>query len=564
MPVVPRLASRQVATAPLPGARLSPDAPAAAFGVPATVDLSGPTKLAAGILEEERAKADQVALLDADNQLATLQSDLETQAQQRRGRDALGATEEIQRQWQARASQIGQGLTSDRQRLAFQQRLAARGQSLYATVERHAAGEAEQYDQDQTTAAVGNRVDAAVKDPTTAPQAAAEAGAIIADYGTRHGWAPEQITAKRAAATSRVHAAALSELLAGGQDLAAQAYYDAHQDALVGDDAVRAQSALQEGAARGAAQREADRITGAAPTLTAALEQARGLTDPRVRELTETRIRQFFSDRAAAARDASEARMLRATNLVEQQGAIAAVPPTLWNDLTLGERSALRAYADRLHQGTPIQTDQPTWYRLMRQATGIDPDAKPGETPHPREEVQREFADLNLLTLRGKLSDADFQQLATLQASIRRGDGKADEALNSFGTQDQVITSTLKAAGIDPTPKPGTDAARQVDAFRQAVSGEAIRLQRETGKKVTTEQLQQLVDDLVIRQKKAGTGLFGFFQREQFGFEMTIADVPAADRAQITEALTQRGLAVTDQAILDLYRRQRARTGARE
>ncbi len=106
MPIVPRYPVPQVETAPLPAARVSADAPAAAFGVPAAPDLSGVQRVFAQIVEEERQKADQLAVLDADNQLAQLGTDLETRALSRRGKEAFGALGETADEWQRRTAEI--------------------------------------------------------------------------------------------------------------------------------------------------------------------------------------------------------------------------------------------------------------------------------------------------------------------------------------------------------------------------------------------------------------------------------------------------------------------------
>src|SRR4051812_12925999 len=96
---VPRRGPGFVPTAPLPGARVSPEAPSSAFQPPAPVDLTGLQRGVQQLVEKEKNKADQLAVLDADNQLAQLQTDLASMATGRRGKDALGAQTDVTDQW---------------------------------------------------------------------------------------------------------------------------------------------------------------------------------------------------------------------------------------------------------------------------------------------------------------------------------------------------------------------------------------------------------------------------------------------------------------------------------
>jgi hypothetical protein len=244
MPIVPRRTDA-IGTAPLPGVRVSPDAPAAAFGVPGNgIDVATPAlRLVEPIAREARDHADQVAFLDADNQLAKLHTDLETGALQRKGKDAMGALEAVNTDWQKGVGEIESSLTNDRQKMAFQRAASSRYQSLYANVERHTAAESEQYDRDVSKTALEVRADAALKnysDPAAVDGAVEQSRAILQGVGRRMGWDQTVTDEAIAKQTSELRANVIKQFASAKQLPQVVAYYDAHKDDLVGEDAVQA------------------------------------------------------------------------------------------------------------------------------------------------------------------------------------------------------------------------------------------------------------------------------------------------------------------------------------
>lgn len=549
MPRVPVLTQR-VDTAPLPGTKLSPGAPAAAFQPAAPVDLSGAERF----FQEERAKEDQVAVLDADNQLSQLGTDLQTQAFARKGKDALGATKEITQTWKAQSSAIEGTLATDRQKLAFRQRAQARYASLYDAVERHTASEAAAYDQQTTNAALVNRLNDAIanyQDPEKVAGAIAEQRAILTDYGRRTGIAPEALTQQLAAVTSRTHAAVIDRMLSNGQDLAAQKYHDQVKDALVGQDAVGVEKALEEGSSRGESQRQADAITAKGGGLTEWLAAAKTIQDPKVRDLVETRLRQTSAEQREAERDRRESLMQSATNIVERTHDITAVPPSTWTSLQLSDREALRHYAEQLQTGGKVHTDWTTYYQLKSLASVEDP------------AVRTRFLQTNLLSYRGSLADSEFKELVDLQAALRKGDSKADEQLRGIRTNAQVVNDALLAVGVDPSPDPKKNKGdvEKATQFRRAVDEQVIELERRTGKKATPDDVQAITDRLLTSAVVAGKSSFWGTPTTRRVYEsqpgerlvLTIDDVPRGERTQIESALTRGGYPVTDANILKLY-----------
>lgn len=440
----------------LPGPRVSPALPSGAFGVPASVDTRGVQRLLGQIQSEERDRADNLAVLDADNQLSKLQTDLHTQATSRLGLDAFGASQETADAWAKSTSEIEGSLRSDRQKDAFRQRVAARGASLYSAVEQHTAREYQRFAADTTKTSLDRRFDEALTgytDPGAVETAVAETRAIIADQGRREGWSPEMVQQEQADRVSRMQVGVVGRYLAKGDDLAATAYYAKVRDQVRGADQGRLEQELDIGSVRGESQRRADAITDGAATMEAALGQIRGITDPKVRDATEERVRRFYSDKAQADSRERYQAYIDAGNIVDKTGDTHRVPPSMWNLLSPSEKTSLRQSATKARGGA-VETDPDTYYSLLNMAGLSD-------------EARHAFENLDLRKYRSKLDERDFEYMLKLQLGLRRQSlgAVAGEAKHEAVAADReakraadraAAMEQLKALGIDiKTPTPG-------------------------------------------------------------------------------------------------------------
>lgn len=267
MPTVPRLDQTPAGTAALPGVRVSTGAPAAAFGQPQSIDLGGVGRAAAEIIERERQKADQVAVLDADNKLAELETSLlydpKAGALNRKGKNAFGAPEEVEGEWRKRVGEIEKGLSTERQQMAFQARVGARWQSVNQTLQRHVSGEIAAYDNETANAALANRYDAAIRsngEPYAVETALRESKIILDAYGKRNGWSPEVMADKRVTLESRIHSGVIEQMLSQGRDRDASAYFTDNKASIAGPDLPKLERALEQASTDGAGMRAADAV----------------------------------------------------------------------------------------------------------------------------------------------------------------------------------------------------------------------------------------------------------------------------------------------------------------
>lgn len=510
----------------------------------------------AAIQDQARDRADSIALLSAERQMAEWENkrlyDPETGALNRKGKDAMGLPEEISAEFAKVSGEIEKGLGNDRQRILFQRVKQQRGMGLDLNIRRHVANEMTHYEAEELDSSISNFMSSAVSnanDPKRVFEDLHRATDALKLHGPNLGMGPEQVEKRVKDIQSKTHAGVIERLLNQDNDKAAKAYYEEVKGAgqLNGDAIANIEKALEEGTLRGEAQRQSDAIVAKGGTLTEQRAAARAIEDPKLRDQVLQRIEHENAIKDKEEQDAEKEILIDAYNRVDKSGGnIAAIPTATWSKLSGNARSALRSYGEHLAKGVPINTDQTVYYGLIKKAMD-DPDT---------------FVSENLLNHRAKLDDSDFQQLASLQLSIKNGQKtQSNKQLDTFRTTSQLLNDSLALYGIDPNAKPNTDEGRAIAQLRRLVDMSVEQQSSLTGgKKVSNQDVQEYIDRLLIPTvAKKGSwwnilpGGEPFYDETKRLIDFTIADVPAEDRKQIEQALKRRQRTVTDQTILDTY-----------
>jgi hypothetical protein len=452
VPTVPRRSGSYVPTAPLPNERV----PSGAFQGPPPIDFSPITKAVGRIREEEKQKQDDLAILDADNRLGTLQTDLAVQATQLRGKDSLQALPTVTEQWQKKADEIRSGLSNDDQRLKFEQRASGRFQSLRNSVVEHSANEMKRYDDETTDAALKLATQTALQNytnPAELERSLADSKTVIEMYGRRNGWSSERIQQKQLEQTSGIHMGVIDQLLQADKDIDATKYFEAHSGELDAKALIQAKDSLDLGSLRGESQRRADSIVASTATLGGGLQEAAKITDPKLREATEGRIRRHWEDVSASDRFDRQQAYEQASAIVAQTGDLYKVPPSLMQRLSASEQIELQHLVNQ-KRNPERATNWDTYARLLNMA-GLN------------DSTRQEFEQLDLTKYRGQLSDQHYAHLLTLQLGERRQTGGAisSEAKRQAAQAERDATKQrqraqaaemLRSLGVDvPVTVPG-------------------------------------------------------------------------------------------------------------
>lgn len=222
-----------------------------------------------------------------------------------------------------------------------------------------------------------------------------------------------------------------------------------------------------------------------------------------------------------------------AWDVVLQGNSWDSIPAATWAALPAAGRKQIMEYKP----GRP--TDQEVYYRARDLIVG-------GE-------------ELNLLGMRGKLSDTDFQELTKLQQDRRE---KGAESTASIGSNDTIFKEALRVAGIDASAKAGKSDAKAVAAARRYVDTQIRALEQDQGKKATPDQVQKVVDRAFIQGDVPGSGFLGMFSTQKRAFERQDGDqvivrdikqIPPDEHQQIVEAMKRHGQKPNDADILRLF-----------
>lgn len=557
MAVVPR-AQTGVQQAGIPGVRVSSDAPAAAFGAIGKTEQAfqnlGENMLRAQ--EEEKRKADDIRVIDADRQATEALNEVmygkvdgkgkvvQPGVIHRKGQAAFGAPEEFKPMYEKKLKEINSSLTSDQQD-QFHNISQHRMTQLDTDLNQHVSNERKGYEETVYKSAIDTNLDDSVQNfqnPMRLADNLNKQAALIQQYGADNGLTKDVIDNQIAAARSKTNLGVVNRMLDIGSDMAAKQYFEANKDQFTREDLNTIEGKVLEGNRLGQAQRLGDQLEtkygGDLGMAIKAVGQMKDL-DPKIREATESQLSRKNGFREAAEREQFENLSTKAANVIDSSNTWPPLPQSEWNQLPVATRSSLEAYADKKANGNPVKTDLPTYYDLK----------KMGGNPKTRET----FLKVNLLDYKDRLSNEDFKGFVKDQMEARGG---ATTKLDGYLPPLAAVNSVLSSNGIDPTPKQGSDAAKQVANFHNMVNKETMALEQKLGRPATSDEI-----GVIARKKMVSviTEKGVLWDTKKRLFEVLpsehIEDIVIEKNVEkdITEALIRQGIPATRENIRRIY-----------
>jgi hypothetical protein len=506
----------------------------------------------AGIMEEERQKADQTALLKASNALSDWKNKRlyhpTEGALNLKGEASLPIPEDIRAEFTEVAGGIEAGLSTDAQRAAFARLKSQEWEGIDLTVRRHVFQEMNAFRAQELQAHVENSVNTAIAsaaDPKLVQVELQKAVSALEANLPSFGLGKDAIDQKVRETQSQVHVGVIANLLAKENDKGAEAYFAATRDQIAGKDLDNVTRAIEEGSRRGESQRKADEIIAAGGTLREQREKAKDL-DPKIRKEVEDRLEHQAVLDERDRRERLEGLERGAYDILDRNPDVSRIPPATWTQFDGPTRASLRSYAQAKAKGVPVETDLPTYYGLMQQA-GNDPAG---------------FAQVNLLQFKGRVGETEFKQLAGIQNAIKEGQrDAANKELSPFQTRSQLVDDTLAQHGINPNAKPNTAEGRAIAQLRRMVDLRVNILQAD-GKKASNQDIQAEIDGILSASTEVPGSWWNVFPGGKAGpfgtdkkrlIEATVEDIAPGERSKIEAALRARGRPVSDATVLDLY-----------
>lgn len=564
MPVVPR-DQRQVeigqAPGPAPFQQYNGSAPAEAFGGGAAgaslgKSFQGLGQTVEGAAEKIQRRANDSALEGLDLEASQEQTRIEIEAKKLKGRDAKSGLDYADQEWKKVSDRLSQKASNEEQRAAIAKLLNGRYATLDRTLQLHAASQIEVADKVQHEAYQATLGEEAIRnrdDPERVKESMGKLYATVERHLALDGITDEaSVKAKQQEVGSATNLAIVKSFLDSDdpyKDTKAKAYYEAHKDEFIEKDRRVAFEQLKTATMVGESQRQADQIYASSKDEGEAMQKVMALSGE-LRDKTEARVKDLFSMKKLVDDRKREDNYRQADMILGRTGDTDRIPPALWNSFSASEQEKLKEIARHKREGTQPVTNWTEYYNLKTMA------ASP--------QLRSNFMRINLLEYRTRLADTEFKELVNAQDGLRKGDDKTQKLLDGVRTDQEIVNSAIKKAGYDPNSK--DDAViTETSLLRKKIDDQVIALQERTGHKVTSKELEEITDKLIIEgrtEKRTFLGIdwlsrdtrkrrFQMLPGEKMDFD--IGDVPAADRALIEQALKKRGITPSDEKILDLY-----------
>lgn len=545
MPQIPQF-TQQIAPTSAPDAQLSVQSNPQDFGAGLAEGANQVTSVIGQQLKQHKENADSLAVMAADKKLADWENkaiyDSQTGALAVKGKDALALPDTVLPQMQSTVSQIANSLTDDTQKQAFARLANARQEDVYKIVHRHVAQEYTAYDQQETSAYVTNSQNQAAanaNDPVRVGQEINRQQNAIQAFGIRNGIAPDQIALEKQKAASDTQIGVLDQLLSSGQYQKAQDYYTQNKDQIIPTAQPAVEKAIQAGSVRGQSQQQADSLVAKFSKESDALNAARQIQDPLLRDATVQRVQQRFQEQEQLQQQNLKDIIDKASLMITNGGTVDQISPQDWEQIPRPQRAALRALQNR---GEWYQDDK-KWYAF----TQLDP---------------KQLAGMNLYTqVRPYVDDAHWDRALQMQKDAQAAQNGDASKMTAALTFQKRLDNQLVSAGVFKTTSglTGDDAALYANVETEAAH-ELQMKEQALGRKATGDEMQQVIDNTVLHIVKLnqwGTDpqqlTMKVKQNEQGEAYVPIARVPDAAAARIRHYGESLGYNVSDSTIEKVY-----------
>lgn len=566
MPTAPSYGARKIATAALPSARLSAVSTADTFGASAGDRIA---KAGADLYEAERLKADEQAVYEARRSLNDWELvniyDPKTGAIAKRGKDAFDLPERLTESYDKHVGEVLKGLSTDRQRIQYQRLAEARRQQTVEWAQKHVAVEREKFYTDQFNADIESSAERAARNPTLAAGEIAVQRQRTIDYFTDRGAPKEVIEQELQKRETATHARVVTGFLAGGAVNEAQGWLDRNRQRMDQDTVTQLELKLRPASdqARGiSAADEIERKLGAGATYDQLREGVRTLTadNPNAYKVAMAEVEHrrtvrereallvnrkndqavdgfmakiYGSGRAPSVRELQQLPEFKAMDGTQQLQAV---------DRAQQITRALRAEARAAAAGTAEKTDYAAYASVLERIDSIGP--------------------AEIAAMRG-LSGSDKRSLIGKAVERQSGQGsyQTGQAKSIFDTTFLAATDRKKVSDLPQGERERL--GNLMSVFTTRLDEHAAGLPK--GKKVTSEEMQRIADDMFLKVEYPDTGFLGMFKKQGFKGEALpgvavqpkvvekINEIPFGVRRQIATGLGQRGVTATDEKILEVY-----------
>lgn len=545
MPIVPR---SRVQPEALPNVRLSADVPSEALGAgesskqafKAAQNLGG---LAESIATAEFDKANAIAVTDAVNRTVQFKNDLiYNKVNKTLGKDVLnGALQPHLDSFDQEINKIHGELNNPEQKFAYQQEAIKQKGELNKHVEAHTAAQSQKFANDtliQSNELAGQTAIQNFTDPAAVKQAMADKVRAVDGLATLNGWSKEERDAKVIQTLSDTHLSVMGRMVDHDMLRAASAYFKEHKDEFWGNDIRKAEAMLESGTKEQQIMANAKNIA----AQVSSMADAQDLIDKLPAEI-QSRVRSEVSTRLQNQKRLED--QAPEAGFYEQMRSIYAggqISPAARPFLTPEQNRVLDKVREMRDRGQEPQAGGSEYYRLKTMA--LNP------------ETRSAFMNESLPLYAADLAPQELNELQVFQNGLRKKETKTTKALDGFLSDQQVVNSVIIEAGLG---KPDPKNERQ-NKLRTAIDL-AVEQERNAagGKPITNSRLRQIAKekaaDIILEKRDE----WYLPNKKKKAFDIGIEDIPAEEKAQVKALLQRASKYPSDQAVVDLYIKLKAK-----
>lgn len=496
------------------------------------------------LVAAEKAKADNIKVMESEQKLAQHQEQLlwdpKTGFYNKRGKDAMPASNEAIESFNDKVKEIEGELQNETQRAAFKKVSFRWGEQFNNGVLRYSHREKERAAFELTKASVEFEKQNAVQNYGDVKAVGTSLAAIHEKnkkWKESQGLDDEWLKNKQTADTSEVHTKIIQAKVTDRDYIGAKSYYENVKKTLIGHDVVRAKELVQNGSVRGMSQQIADQIMGSDKFLSMkdALAKAREVKDPEVRDAVVARVTNRFKENAAILEQEKEAMYLQAEDFLKNSKEI---PVAIWTSLDPKHQETLAKYGNN-------QANDPARYAMFRQLTADQ------LASMSKSEFQRQY-----------WVHFDAQHRRKADSLYEAANGNPAEYTRTMN-YSQILKDGMVKTGLVDKPSVGKWSKKEYKQFQllQEKADEQLELfEIEQGRKATQKEQQAIVDELTLKTvyqdewfRDSKVPAFLVDSENEKDLYVPLSEIPALEKAAMENYIRSMSSFVTDEKIERAY-----------
>jgi hypothetical protein len=455
----------------------------------------------AAVLREEERRIDNAAGNDFRRRLLELETEKDEWLAQQKGENVFDAKAKLDKDIDARVAKIKEGLKNDRQRNLAKEIEGDWRVGVNRKSSRYIAAEMDNHYDSVDSKLVESSSRAAQKAAGTGDfdrvqQEWEDQEKVIAGLAERKGLSPVQRKDMLDDRKSEFHSGIVLQLMADDNDMLATDYFMANKSEIDTKSQFTLGKQLEVANTRAAAQTLADKYMAKHnDNFGLAVEEARKIKNPKVREATLNNIRQAKSDNEAAAKLDEDNAFTAALQTVQSTGNVAKIKPSDWVRVGPDGHAALEKMASEVKEKRTPTTDQKVWNEFNSKST---------DRMWLAVLTEKEFTSYLMDFDDQKRDRASALRDAAVQAA--KGDAKSKDFLRNDATLRQLVLTKVIDAGLIDAKKKTADYTQEDETILNNTVAEASsqleRLQVENKRKATVDEERSIVNGLLMKHVK--------------------------------------------------------------